>query len=45
VDLLDGFEEMQALQEEYGDDFETIMLREEPSILDAMMGNWWLRAP
>jgi hypothetical protein len=45
VDLLDGFEEMRALQEEYGDEFETVMLCEESPTFDAMVGNWWLRAP
>jgi len=45
VDLLAGFEEMQALQEEYGEEFETVMLREEPSILDTMVSNWWRRSP
>lgn len=45
VELMEAFWEMRAQQEEYGDDFETVMLREESSILDAMMGNWWLRVP
>lgn len=45
IDLLDAFDELQALQEEYGDEFGMVMLREEPSILDAMMGSWWLRIP
>jgi hypothetical protein len=45
IEQMEAFQEMQALQEEYGDEFETVMLREEPSILDAMMGNWWLRIP
>jgi hypothetical protein len=45
IELVDAFWEMRALQEEYGEEFETVMLREEPLILDAMMGNWWLRVP
>jgi hypothetical protein len=45
TDLMDAFYEMRALQEEYGDEFETLMLREEPSNLDTMVSNWWLRSP